>query len=235
MPASHQTATHAQSFAEESVRAVETEGPLLQRRLAHLVGILARLLDSFLMPDDLPPIGPDEQYVYSLPGRKDDKQLHRLMLANAEAQGIDPAAAAAAAAADKGGKGGKGGKPAGGKAVAAAPAPDGGRPFSQLTWALPAGNFSPASLGWRDAEGCAPSGVPDVQPSAQVAEGTTVAGLDTPCHRAGIRAYRACLERVEASMRSGLGDTRALLTTWVKDEVLWQKTWAGLLKEMEGL
>mmetsp|Transcript_2854 Transcript_2854/g.7671 ORF Transcript_2854/g.7671 Transcript_2854/m.7671 type:complete len:190 (-) Transcript_2854:470-1039(-) len=146
-----------------------------------------------------------------------------------------PAAAAAAAAADKGGKGGKGGKPAGGKAVAAAPAPDGGRPFSQLTWALPAGNFSPASLGWRDAEGCAPSGVPDVQPSAQVAEGTTVAGLDTPCHRAGIRAYRACLERVEASMRSGLGDTRALLTTWVKDEVLWQKTWAGLLKEMEGL
>lgn len=39
------------------------------------------------MPDDLPPIGEDEQYVYSLPGRKDDKQLYRLMLANAEAEG----------------------------------------------------------------------------------------------------------------------------------------------------
>lgn len=51
------------------------------------VVILVQLLDTFLMPDDLPPIGEDEQYVYSLPGRKDDKQLTRLMLANAEAQG----------------------------------------------------------------------------------------------------------------------------------------------------
>ena len=51
------------------------------------LGILVRLLDNFLMPDDLPPIGEDEQYVYSLPGRKDDKQLYRLMLANAEAEG----------------------------------------------------------------------------------------------------------------------------------------------------
>ena len=46
-----------------------------------------QLLDNFLMPDDLPPIGEDEQYVYSLPGRRDDKQLYRLMLANAEAEG----------------------------------------------------------------------------------------------------------------------------------------------------
>ena len=48
-----------------------------------------QLLDNFLMPDDLPPIGEDEQYVYSLPGRKDDKQLYRLMLANAEAEGVN--------------------------------------------------------------------------------------------------------------------------------------------------
>ena len=51
------------------------------------LGVLVKLLDSFLMPDDLPPIGEGDEYVYSLPGRKDDKQLHRLALANAEAEG----------------------------------------------------------------------------------------------------------------------------------------------------
>lgn len=28
---------------------------------------------------------------------------------------------------------------------------------------------------------------------------------------------------------------RALLSTWLKDEALWKKTWAGLMQEMEGL
>ena len=51
------------------------------------VRVLVKLLDNFLMPDDLPPIMEGDEYVYSLPGRKDDKQLHRLALANAEAEG----------------------------------------------------------------------------------------------------------------------------------------------------
>ncbi|KAG1660824.1 hypothetical protein FOA52_010249 [Chlamydomonas sp. UWO 241] len=215
------------AFAGASVHATEEEGQALQRRLAHLVAILVQLLDSFLYPDDLPPIGADEQYVYSLPGRKDDKQLHRLMLANAEAQGVQLPAVEA-------GKGAKGGK--GAAAAAAAAAPDaGGRPFSPLTWSLPAGNFDMVSLGWVEPDGSPAPGVPAVEPSAKPAPGTTVSGLDTPCHRAGIRAYRACLAQGEASMRAGLGSARALLTTWAKDEVLWRKTWAGLLQEMEGL
>jgi len=42
------------------------------------------------MPDDVPPIKSDssDDWVYALPGRKDDKQLHRLALANAEAEGV---------------------------------------------------------------------------------------------------------------------------------------------------
>lgn len=41
------------------------------------------------MPDDLPPIREDgtDDWVYALPGRKDDKQLFRLAAANAEAEG----------------------------------------------------------------------------------------------------------------------------------------------------
>jgi hypothetical protein len=50
---------------------------------------MVRLLDNFMMPDDLPPIREDgtDDWVYALPGRKDDKQLFRLALANAEAEG----------------------------------------------------------------------------------------------------------------------------------------------------
>eukprot|EP00983_Pelagomonas_calceolata_P028628 896519-Pelagomonas_calceolata.AAC.1 len=53
------------------------------------VSLLLKLLDNFLMPDDVPPIKNDgtDDWVYTLPGRKDDKQLHRLALANAEAEG----------------------------------------------------------------------------------------------------------------------------------------------------
>jgi len=54
------------------------------------VSLLLKLLDNFLMPDDVPPIKSDssDDWVYALPGRKDDKQLHRLALANAEAEGV---------------------------------------------------------------------------------------------------------------------------------------------------
>jgi hypothetical protein len=50
---------------------------------------MVRLLDNFMMPDDLPLIREDgtDDWVYALPGRKDDKQLFRLALANAEAEG----------------------------------------------------------------------------------------------------------------------------------------------------
>ena len=49
---------------------------------------MVALLDNFMMPDDLPPIREEaDKWVYALPGRKDDKQLHRLALANAEAEG----------------------------------------------------------------------------------------------------------------------------------------------------
>lgn len=48
-----------------------------------------RLLDNFLMPDDLPPMREDgsDDWVYQLAGRKHDKQLFRLAAANAEAEG----------------------------------------------------------------------------------------------------------------------------------------------------
>ncbi len=53
------------------------------------VSVMLRLLDNCLMPEDLPPIREDgsDDWVYSLPGRKHDKQLFRLAAANAEAEG----------------------------------------------------------------------------------------------------------------------------------------------------
>lgn len=190
---------------------------------------------------------PDQ--VYSLPGRKDDKQLHRLALANAEAEGVaEPEPGTT--------PGGKGSKPAPAAAAgkkpaaattAAAVADTPARPFKPLTWALPAGSFDLASLGWVHEEG---SGLPEIKPStpstptvakpgsaskgtrgtpgakpgsakpgakpgsgkadpAQGVESTlTVRGLDTPCHRAGIRAYRASLQQVR-------GQTQAWMSFYV--------------------
>jgi hypothetical protein len=99
-------------YATEGVHGLEAAGPLIRTRLVQLVRrractfpaltynlqawrvllkvtILVRLLDNFLMPDDLPPIREDgsDEWVYALPGRKDDKQLFRLAAANAEAEG----------------------------------------------------------------------------------------------------------------------------------------------------
>ena len=70
--------------------------------------------------------------------------------------GTDPVAAAPAA-------GGKAPPPA--KKGAAAPAADAAppRPFTPLAWALPAGNFDLAALGWSNEAG---SGLPVVQPAA---------------------------------------------------------------------
>jgi hypothetical protein len=123
--------------------------------------VLMRLLDNFLMPDDLPAMRADGQddWVYSLPGRKQDKALLRLAAANAEAEG-QPADSANTATSGKeaGGKGGSKaagggnvkGAAAGGKAAdsegADAAAPP--RPFSTLMWTLPQGALDLASLGW---------------------------------------------------------------------------------------
>eukprot|EP00798_Chlamydomonas_sp_ICE-L_P002710 gene2710-12580_t len=231
----------------------------LRKKLAeHMssgLDVLVKLLDNFIMPDDLPPIGPDEDYVYKLPGRKDDKQLHRLALANAEAE----------AKADPKSKGG-----AADAGATAAPS----RPFGALSWTLPAGNFDLASLGWEDEEG---SGLPKIEveeapkpvtpPTSKggkaapakgkkgaagdkvvLAKGKkdaavdepkeesfTISGMDTPCHRAGIRAYRACLQQGEETLRLELQRSRGILMGWSKDEALWGKTWAGLLGQVEGL
>ncbi len=71
--------------------------------------------------------------------------------------------------------------------------------------------------------------------AASASTATSVSGMDTPCHRAGIRAYRACLQQGEESLRSVLQDVRLLMLSWAKDEALWKKTWAGILGQVEGL
>ena len=74
--------------------------------------------------------------------------------------GVDPGAAAQAT-------GGKAAPPPAKKGEA--PAAGGGappRPFPPLTWALPAGNFDLASLGWTNEEG---SGLPVIQPATATA------------------------------------------------------------------
>ncbi|KAL6762773.1 hypothetical protein V8C86DRAFT_3130507 [Haematococcus lacustris] len=269
-----------QRFVSEGVRGAELQGPVIRQRLVHLVSVMVRLLDNFMMPDDLPPIREDgsDNWVYALPGRKDDKQLFRLALANAEAQGetpvpddpkakpgVSPPARKPPAAGPKAGDAGS-----------LAP----GRPFGPLSWTLPGGNFDLASLGWTPEVA---GGLPEVLPQAPApgseevapapaksgvaaggrsstppppppaakkagpgpgaaapapgsAPGTvTITGMDTPCHRAGIRAYRANLQQTEAALRQGLQGLVREMTTWRMDETLWQRTWAELLAQLEGL
>jgi hypothetical protein len=222
------------SLSQEAASIIEAEGPRLRQRLAHLVGILVKLFDNLMMPDDLPPVGSDEGYIYSLPGRKDDKQLMRLMLANAEAEGtpLPPPDAS-------GGKGGKG--------AVAAPAPSAtSRPFTSLSWTLPSGNFDLSSLGWtlpyEKAEAAPPPAAPAAgakkgavassTPSAPTDGSVIITGLDTPCHRASIRAYRSSLQHGEDAFRSNAMQIQSLVLNWNKDEALWSKTWDRLLKDL---
>lgn len=71
----------------------------MERRLRHLLRLLARLLDNFLLPEDLPLVGPGDEWVYAL-DHKDIKQLSRLALAQAEAEGVPDSSAGAGAGKD---------------------------------------------------------------------------------------------------------------------------------------
>mmetsp|Transcript_6712 Transcript_6712/g.17964 ORF Transcript_6712/g.17964 Transcript_6712/m.17964 type:complete len:329 (+) Transcript_6712:470-1456(+) len=255
------------AYAREGVQGVEAQGPVIQQRLVHLVSLLLKLLDNFLMPDDVPPIKNDgtDDWVYTLPGRKDDKQLHRLALANAEAEGV------AEVMSERDSKSKKNAPP---KKPPLSPKESKKeredsvpRPFGLLTWALPCGNLDLASLGWTNEPG---SGLPQVpvkdskdglgkpeaspgakgkpgaqakpsaekgraSPTPEVPRTVALSGLDTPCHRAGIRAYRASLQQVEAALCRALQGLRNEMLVWSKDELLWQQTWDTLLSQVEGL
>lgn len=43
--------------------------------------------------------------------------------------------------------------------------------------------------------------------------------MDTPCHRAGIRAYRASLAQVESTLREAQATLTTELKTWVSERV----------------
>ena len=222
------------ALSQEAAVSLESEGPRLRQRLAHLVGVLIKLLDNLMMPDDLPPVGSDEGYIYNLPGRKDDKQLMRLMMANAEAEGTPQAPPdVSKAAAGKG-------------AAAPPPTTTTSRPFTPLTWTLPPGAFDLPSLGWtapyqKVEASAAPTpaapgkkGAPAAPTTSAPPDGSvTVSGLDTPCHRASIRAYRLSLQHGEDALRSYATQVQSLVTNWKKDEALWARTWANLLKDLK--
>lgn len=132
------------TYGTQTVEMARRQAPSLQQRLVRLATQLTQLLDSFLMPQDLPPPGEGDAWVYDLP-QKDYKQLMRLALAQAEAE-TDPPPPPPPDPKGKAAAGGAKGSTPAAKAPPKAPAkgdppppPVPERPYTQGTWTLPAG------------------------------------------------------------------------------------------------
>lgn len=80
-----------------------------------------------------------------------------------------------------------------------------------------------------------PVGTKEAGPVAPPPQPTIVPGLDTPCHRSAVRAYRSCARQVEEGMAGAVRRCASTCGSWAKDEALWRKTWGSLLEQVEGL
>jgi hypothetical protein len=118
-----------------------------------------------------------------------------------------------------------------------------GRPsFAQGTWLLPAGNLHLAGLGWADASGASSNscsqqpgkaGEPAAAAPGEAAGGCTVTAVDTPCHRACVRAYLAALRQLEGRMAAAVADHRARAAAWEEHELRWRAAWERMMQELD--
>lgn len=137
-----------------------------------------------------------------------------------------------------------------------------GRPFSHGTWLLPAGRLGLSDLGWVDvaapvapqrASASSDTGA-GVRPGSPVKPGAAggsavaaaaaaaaaaatgdceVTALDTPCHRACVRAYVAAVRKLEGHMAGVVGGHRARVAAWVEHERRWAGTWTKMVDELD--
>jgi hypothetical protein len=128
--------------------------------------------------------------------------------------------------------------------------------FVTGTWLLPGRHLDLSALGWPDAPRDCGSGGGSSAPAAVAAAGAggsaaagpaaeaagpargvagawEVSALDTPCHRACVRAYLAALRRVEARTAELVAGHRERMAAWTEHERRWRDMWGRMVQELD--
>eukprot|EP00879_Flechtneria_rotunda_P009268 GHRR01009702.1.p1 GENE.GHRR01009702.1~~GHRR01009702.1.p1 ORF type:complete len:466 (+),score=205.81 GHRR01009702.1:876-2273(+) len=235
-----------------------SQGSQLSGAFGELCKLLLALLDSCVLLPDLVPAPEGDDVLARLPQRS-LMQLQRLALAQADATPIGTATPAVPVGKAIG-KGNKGGEPAGAEGATGTGRPfyrvtwqlaAGDYGLKSLGWsqedqqatasrtqnAVEATAVVKAAAGPPAPASKAPAAVPQQQdqqrPQAEQDAVATVTGLDTPCHRAAIRAHRAAISSSQQALAAAVGDLKKQLYQWLGQEQQWMAAWEKLINELD--
>ncbi|CAG9465396.1 unnamed protein product [Pedinophyceae sp. YPF-701] len=239
--------------ARNSIEALSRAGPIIRGRLALLARGLARICDGIIVPGDLREArGDDEGEEDAVAAAEATGGLKRTM--------TQAAAAAVQAEASHSSVGvAQPGAPAPRTrmnikqlkrlALAQADAGSGGtgqeaneRGLVRRTWELEHGSISPGAIGWgeEDVSMARPLDDDDEddedEEEEEEDEGNVplqVEGLDTPVHRACIRAYVQALETLSSAFRSIVDDVRSTLSAGLREEELFRRQFNKLVNTLQ--
>jgi len=187
---------------------VVEQGADIEFRLRHLVTILMKLLDNFLLPEDLEPIPEGDDSIRAVE-LKNVKQLARLNLAEGEAGAWQAS---------------RGEEP--------------GRSYERMEWALDKATAQLAKLGWGEEQWAmvelAEEEVEGFQKPEEPEPGTApMTGLSTPGHSHAVRAFQASNAELTKSLKAAVRACKETTAFRLAAEEQWTAHWQTLLKHLD--